>query len=774
MQSCDIYDQLLDKLEKDSKDESSITGVMSAPRFSDDYRYFTVDVEVGHTTDFLNFNLDRNVVLEYEQTVEDLPSFLTVRQPILIKEINRLEEHVSNSDRKYYIIVDKSLSQEDLQYIRTFLERTIYYFKEKISLAYVGGHCPEDFEICKSLNILDNLHHVPERRSILASVYNAVKTLQSKPEENAEIIVFSDGSAYEGENNEAIDPSHIMVENSLMDIIYEKNTDLPKVTYVNFPNSDNNIEDEAAILLQELVKKTGGQYFANKSEFPTSYCLLSVTNGLTNPVFSFVFENPVGKKFVGMVNTLRLSYKVDGEIATTASTKFRVGNIYNPIIVGGVPLWFNVFYYTISAIIIFCIVYLLAFILIPYIMYKLWYKKNVITYSGANMAAGGNIVAEKCCYCKDTFKEGEKVVVNCRHSMHLECWEANGHQCTEHGYHNHESKYYYNKKNIFDSQNAPFYMNWILGGVIAGYIAYICYVLTEGINEGIVISFVEWFFGLDLSKEENMDFLNIYASSMFNMPEFGFWLWFVLIAYIEVMTSFLDKYFLKKIKVIFLKALSGGIIAYVIFFVYTLILTICKVTTLNFLLDSIPFFLTGIVSFYTYRTQKYAAPKKKRILGFTVSILLSMVFIYLWIVASLSYHTVALHLIACMVFISGLGYTLAIERKRSRYFFLHVTGQVKEMDIAIFKLLRTGNKSSLNIGRSVDCDIQISWDTEHEILPIMAEITKTSSNQIEIEALEPDVLFNGDPLELKKRKPIGHGDKITIGSTTFTYIEKDL
>lgn len=774
MQSCDIYDQILDKLEKDSKEESSITGVMSAPRFSDDYRYFTVDVEVGHTTDFLDFNLDRNIELEFEQSIDELPSFISIRQPKLIKEINRLEEYIANSDKKYYIIVDKSLPQEDLHYIRTFLERTIYYFKDKVYLSYVGGHCPDDFEPCKNMNILENLHHVTDRRSILASVYNAIKALQSKPDDNAEIIVFSDGNAYEGENNEAIDPSHLMVENSLMDLIYEKKTNLPKVTYVNFPNSDNNIEDEAAILLRELVKKTDGTFFANKSEFPTTYCLLAVTDGLTKPVLSFVFENPVGKKFVGMVNTLRLCYKVDGEITTTASTKFRVGNVYNPIIVGGVPLSVNVLYYTLSAIIIFGIVYLLVFILIPYIMYKLWCKKNVITYSGANMAAGGNMLSEKCCYCKDTFKEGEKVVVNCRHTMHLECWEANGHKCTEHGYHNHESKYYYNKKNIFDPQNAPFYMNWILGGVIAGYIAYICYVLTESLNDGIVRSFVEWFFRLDLSVEENLRFVNIYTSSMFNMPEFGFWLWFVLVAYIEIMTSFFEKSLLKKAKFIFLKALYGGIIAYIIFFVYTLILAIYKVTALNFLLDSVPFFLTGIVSYYSYRTQKDRVSKKKRLIGFTVSILLSMVFIYLWIVASLSYHTVALHLMACMVFISGLGYTLAVERKKSRYYFLHVSGQIKEMEIAIYKLLRTGEKSSITFGRSVDCDIQISWDTEHVILPFMAEIVKTLSDQLEIEALEPGVALNGNPLELKKKKPIGHGDKFTIGSTTFTYVEKDL
>lgn len=770
IQSCDVYDQVLENLEQKSEDQSLVNVKLGTPEFSNEYRNFSVDVKLGQAVDFYLPDMD-GMSLTFFEYVEELPKLFSITQPVCINKVNCLRERVSKSDKQIYILVDRTLPQEDLEFVESFVRRSISYFSNNIYVSFIGGHSQNSFVEYQDKRDLENFIHSEDKRSILTAVYNAVKELQPRADEDLELVVFSDGSAYQGDINETIDPTHLVVENSLLDLIYEKSVKLPKVTYINFPQYEGELEQEAAILLRQLVKKSGGSYFANKSEFPLSYAISFALDD-EEPDYRFEFENPNGKKYAGLMNILRLDYRINNKPVFYGKTKYRVGNIYNPIIVGGVPLWINLIYYTIIFLIFFLLVYLVTFILLPYVFYKSWYKKNVVEYRGTNMTADGNVVAEHCCYCKDTFKEGDKVVVNCQHHMHLECWDANSYKCTEHGYHSHESEYYYNKKNLFDPKNAPFYMNWILGGVIAGYISYIMYVLTTRLNDRLLVAFLKWMFNLDLTKDVDLAFISVYAGSMFNMPEFGAWLFFGFVMYIGLMTDW-DVLKWKYVKRCLLKALFCAVISYIIFFVYALVLALLKISVFNFWLDWIPFVVSGIVVYYLNKKRGQIIPKKKRMIGFAVSALLALFLLYMWIVISVTYHTLSLHLLACMTFIAGTGYTLAIKRRHSSNYYLHVSGQIKEMDIAIHKLLRTNEKAFITLGRSVDCDIQINWDTEHPIQPVMAKIKKTGDG-VKLLAEEPGVISLDKELALKVWTPLSHGDKFCIGSTTFQYIEKDL
>ena len=77
------------------------------------------------------------------------------------------------------------------------------------------------------------------------------------------------------------------------------------------------------------------------------------------------------------------------------------------------------------------------------------------------------------------------------------------------------------------------------------------------------------------------------------------------------------------------------------------------------------------------------------------------------------------------------------------------------------------------IGKSVNCDLQMTWDITSPIAPEQAEV-KMVNGYLYLTALEEGILFNKKPLKTNVRKKLYHGTKFVIGKTTFTYLEKDL
>ena len=77
------------------------------------------------------------------------------------------------------------------------------------------------------------------------------------------------------------------------------------------------------------------------------------------------------------------------------------------------------------------------------------------------------------------------------------------------------------------------------------------------------------------------------------------------------------------------------------------------------------------------------------------------------------------------------------------------------------------------IGKSVNCDLQMSWDITSPIAPEQAEV-RMINGYLYLIALEEGVMFDKKPLKPNLKKRLYHGSKFLIGKTTFTYIEKDL
>ena len=124
--------------------------------------------------------------------------------------------------------------------------------------------------------------------------------------------------------------------------------------------------------------------------------------------------------------------------------------------------------------------------------------------------------------------------------------------------------------------------------------------------------------------------------------------------------------------------------------------------------------------------------------------------------------TSVLGMVGVMIFASGLYATIAIPEHHSEHYFLHIDGNLKSRDVAIYKWMsRTGGNRMVTIGRHDRCYIDMDWDTTEGIDGPQAEV------YLENETPYCKILSTNQVSRLT------HGSSFRIGSTTFTYIEKD-
>ena len=125
------------------------------------------------------------------------------------------------------------------------------------------------------------------------------------------------------------------------------------------------------------------------------------------------------------------------------------------------------------------------------------------------------------------------------------------------------------------------------------------------------------------------------------------------------------------------------------------------------------------------------------------------------------------------IFSIGLALCIAEPVSKSGRYFLRVEGPIKTMEIALYKWFDAAPHQSVTIGKSVNCNLQMSWDLNGNIAPLQAEI-KTDGIAIFLHVVEDGVELPGKQLVAGKSVQLYHQSQFRIGQTTFTYIEKDL
>ena len=743
--------------------------------FSPDYKTFDIttrmygDIGPYSLTDTTKVRVDINCT-----TSGLLPNRHSA--PRLIGMRNVKQDNIIKNDVEVLVLVDLTQPQEVLDCIHdNIMELRAVFNDSSLHVAFMYGDTisqtrPATPYVLDNYLIADNNNHILLYRSIIQK-YNEMLSHQDvwTNAKHMALLIFSKNKLYDNATNMPIDPQHYTFEE---DMAMKSEHPDPNiiVCYANMQPEGKASNEQDVMILKHLCEQTKGVFMwpYNGTEFKN--CLLKAFH-ISPDANEFTFENPDGKVYCGNFESLTVNFfsRENDTLITSFNTVINEGDFYHPIIVNGRAIPAIVLLGIILSCLIIFLVWLLLQFVIPFISYRLFYRKYVIRYSGHNMGIGKNIVAESCYLCKEPFETGDEVVVKCCHTMHKDCWDENGYHCTEYSDRCKHGSHYYNHQNLLDSHNAPYYMRWILAAIVATTLAWIMFISrSHHVTAFFVNKLVLWLNGIEAGTPEAETLLS--GNIVSPLPSFGFCMGLFMTLAIAILSSKLLNVRYNLLDYL-LRSVIVAVLSFLAFLFVNVLVVVAEIQSYAFLIEWIPWvlcaFLIAIIG--TYDT--HVRLRKWLILPITIVIILSMFVWWMFYNNSIDYRLMLL--IGFIFYGVGLAACIATVAPRSERYFLHVQGAVKEMDIALFKWFRNAPDRVVTIGKSLDCSLQLSWDISGSVAPIHAEI-HIRHNAPYLTAREEGVIVNNKSLEIGKEVWLHHGSTFTIANTTFTYIEKDI
>lgn len=737
--------------EKDNASTESENLELSDIQFDENYKNFSLGVHFKDT--FMpkqRIQLGR-VELNVTEYDSDMKEITKSAQPIFVSAKNLRSEKIKDLGIKGLVLVDLSLDEIQIEKQKEAVEGLReFVFEDQLYVAFMqGGAVSKTYPVTDY--VIDNYFVKDEAPKMLySSIVEKINELKSADSEyfsntaiqNKVLIVFSDGHIYNGDK--PIDSKQFEYQEILLN--ETKQTEKLQFCYVNFNEEKDDefaVENEVENLFTYICKEMGGAYIP---EVDMKHIATEVMRGRDSQKVDFMLKltNPDHKIYRGDERILKVTCMYDGDVIFTGSKKYSLGSVYKPVIVNGSGMWKVIIQTGVFTLIFLLSIYVIFQFIVPYIHYQIFRYKYVTKYTGPNMSWRGIQVPESCYYCKTPFEVGDEIVVKCEHVMDIDCWKENLYKCPEYGRRCNLGKHYYNDKNIFDPKNAPYYMKWLLSGTLAGFVA--------------------WFlFGL----------YNNYAVGVFAAPYFGFFMCFCLTLALSLFSSH-GKWLFKRTAIVLSKALVAGLCGGLSYLLILLALMAFKLKGYFYLIDWIPWAVNGyvIACAVAFKTD---IKLKKALMGATISMIFAIASMYLWNYSANSHiDTRDLLLVSCLIYSIGLAASLAINYPQSERYFLKVEGPIKTMEIALYKWMNAQFiDRSVTIGKSVDCNLQMSWDINSAIAPIQAELKMIGGN-VYLIPLETGVYFKGKSATIDRRIHLYHGNHFTIGQTKFTYIEHDV
>jgi len=315
-----------------------------------------------------------------------------------------------------------------------------------------------------------------------------------------------------------------------------------------------------------------------------------------------------------------------------------------------------------------------------------------------------------------------------------------------------------------------YFMKWVLVAILAGFTAW-CVFVTN--NHFVSASLVEYMHAMvhHASDTPTASYSLEFGSSLSDLPAYGLAVGFLLTFFLSNFTVRGHKWYMRLGKVL-IRAIIAGVVGFLFCLLGCLISLIFHVNYSTILTDWIPWALLSGVIMLALTVKTRTPIRKSFIIAACVIAVLSMsMWFFIYYNPVMDYRLSLL--IGFIVYAVAIALCVASVTPRSERYFLHVEGAIKEMDIALYKWFKASPGQSITIGKSVDCNIQLSWDINGHLAPVNAEILH-SHRDLRLLAREEGVIVNGQPLPVGKAIWLYHGRSFTIGNTTFTYIEKDL
>lgn len=763
-------DGLLEKNSDLGKNENNGMKVVNL-HFAPDYKTFRVNVTVPANVSAYSLTDSTKIRIKtVERSISDNDDTGNDRQPLLTHVKNIRLQELADSRLSLLLLVDLTLHEEDIRAEREAIEQIRKWFApSNLHIAFMA-HGGVSNTMPVTDYVMDNyFKQSPSTtrlyRSILEKREEVASWSQLRPEQKG-IIVFSDGNVYDGDT--PLDPNHYALQ---QEILNATNTDgYSTIDYVNICDTYADGEsNEAKSIMQQLAKNTKGIYL---DHFDWNKLLGDILHKfhVDYADYQLDFENPDFKVYVGKKMHLQIFVYNGSKLLTKGCAEYAIGNIYAPIIVNGLSIRQIILQGLLLTLLCFIMAYLILQILVPYISYCLFRRKYVTRYTNQNMVVGGIQVGQSCYFCKAPFEEGDEIVAKCKHVVHKECWEENEYKCPEHGRHCKDGSHYYNTHNLFDRRNAPFHTRWIFVALLAGLVAWLCFLFFVPRPSGTLLNEIMLaIYDLKPGSAEAQEAYDIYAKHLNIMPIFGLSMSLCLTFALSLLCH--QQPIGLRLQWAAAKALIASLLGYTVFLLVCIVSMVLNLEDDTLLIDWTPWIVNGaiIVFISTFRTRVQLRPK---FLGICAIVAIVTMLAWDWLFFDSKTDNRVLMLLCFLVYSMALAVGVAFAAPKSERYFLHVEGATKPMDIALYKWLRTSPDFEVTIGKSVDCNLQMTWDFS-PIAPTQAVIT-TRRGMPCLSAVEEGVFLGDEPLEIDKSVRLYHGKQFTIGQTLFTYIEKDI
>lgn len=785
LQNPDIDDLL------DSESQEATAGDalhISELKFSDDYKEINLSLRLLHDVGDYDLMDSSRVAVRPLMEVQIMPgSFGSEVQPTVARLSSPSREILKKLDLKLLLLVDLSLPQQ--QVVRELnaareIRAHLGHDGQGIYVAFMqGDNVSESFEATDYIIHNYFLHCDPPYiflyRSILTKLQElADETTTLGRANHKAMIIMSGGRTWN--NDMPIDPKHFALQQLLADRIPELRGKV-WTYYASF--SDHAYDPDALLpmadggtdsnILQYMCKDLNGIYQDSFNWQEMEKDILKDFN-INLGEFRLTLENPDGKLFRGDLHRLQIAFydRVTGSLVARGATDFSIGSPYHPVIVRDIPMSQVIIGGLLTTLFVLLLVWIVFQILEPYIRYRWFLHKYVITWSGNKMSVDGHTVSESCYLCKGAFEQGDKVVVKCSHTMHLECWDANEYHCPEHGRHCKKGSHYYNRANLLDRHNALYYLKWVIAAIIAAFAAWLLFISKDASPSQAIIEHMHTLYHQvthTTDGEGSLPF--VYGSYLRDLPGFGQIVGFTLTLSLSLLTV-RRRRLLTRLADVLIRSIIASVAGFACCLLGCLISILLHMKNGTFIIDWIPWALLSCILLAATTVHTPTRVRRSFLLAACAIAVLSVV---MW--AFIYYNSIISYrlslLLALMAYTAAIAVCIAKATPRSERYFLHVEGSVKDIDIALYKWIKADPHHPITIGKSVDCTIQLSWDVIGPVAPVQAEIRRHLDG-ILLTALEPGVTAGDRPLTPGSSIWLYHGRRFIIGNTTFTYIEKDL
>ena len=617
--------------------------------------------------------------------------------------------------------------------------------------------------------VLSKLNEMNGRKDVFYSYVKQDSVWKGLSANQKVMIVCSDGRTYLDDT--PIDPEHYELQQLLLSE-ESKLVGFP-IFYVDYQGvvpDEANDQHNAENLMTILANRTGGAFVKSPAWIRLSRHILQLENDSCADIRIFL-ENPDFKVYRGLQRWLKVELINCDSIYAVGSKHYAVGSVYNPIIVGGVSNWHIIVQGVVISLCLLLCAYLIFQYIVPWIRYRLFLRKYVTRYAGRNMVFNGMQIDEVCYFCKAPFDKDDVIVARCEHVMHKSCWDENEYKCPEYGRRCKTGTHYYNMRKLQDPKNAPYYMKWLLAGILAGTLAWLCFVVNIfGSAYDYLVRLVSEIPIVPTGHAVSDNMARLRLAELSHTPYFGLYICFFVTLLLSMLSSH-GSWRWKRIVMLLSKAIVAGCLGFCSFVFAIIVKHVFNLCGDVVWVDWIPWALNGflVACIVSYKTD---IKLSKSLWGASLSVVSGIGSMYIWDYSIDSQmDSRDLLLISCQIYSVGLALSLAYHSPKSERYFLRVEGAIKTMEVALYKWM---NAQVINrrvtIGKSVDCNLQMSWDINSQIAPIHAELVSSRGN-IYLVACEEGVICQGKQAKVDKRIRLYHGDSFSIGQTTFTYVE---